>query len=133
MSDDQLLDVLGQRLVRDVRDRVISSYAEALGGRRRGLFAAALKTQTDTLDGQGQAVVQALIPQVVDDVLVTLLQVLGAEIFRVEEERELKLAVRLDGGTWVDSSALSDGLDAEYAGEAGWVERFSRETGGRPA
>lgn len=125
MTDDQLLDILGLRLVRDVRDRVIDGIDGAVIGKYGHVYARDLKQQHEALDESAQAFIRDLTPYIVDDVLVTLLQVLDAELIKPNEQRELQLTVSDAAGQWINVSELSDGLEAEYAGQGGWIDRFS--------
>ncbi|MFB9995153.1 hypothetical protein ACFFLM_24705 [Deinococcus oregonensis] len=127
MTDEQLLDVLGQRLICTVRDSSIDALDGALNGKYRHIYAQELRRRHDKLDKQAHTFIQDLIPYVVDDVLITILQVLDAELAKRDEDREFELSVRSGAGHWVNPSALSDGLDAEFQGQDGWIDRFSQQ------
>lgn len=127
MHEDKGLDLLGRRLTQSVRDVMISYLDAALSGQRRDIYAKQLYVRSQGLSEECRAFVDELVPFLVDGTLETFLQVLDVDLARNGERQTMSLRVRGEDGQWLDVAHQTDGLEAEYGGRDGWVERFSQQ------
>lgn len=111
----QLLDALGERLMREVRDETISDWAMILDGRMKGERAEHIRERTKCID---RNVLASAIPEVVDSVLHHLLRWL-------EEEEDFQLVGHVGTVQSENIAEDSDGLSGELYTDEGWIAKFS--------
>lgn len=116
------LEHLGKIVVQDVRDYTITQLDGIIAGKYQGVFAQHIRQKISELGHDPQALLHALIPDIVDDTLTVLLQVLDAHVGSVVIE------VR-EGEEWVSPYAYTDALGAFYdtEDEDGWMAMYSQQ------
>ena len=111
---EQALDHFGEILIKRVRAEAILDWTKILDGRMKGVRAERLRPELSGLDPGQMALIQRLLPQVVDTVLHHLL-------WTLEQEESIDVAVRTAEGLVPSLREVSDGLAGELYG---WIPRF---------
>lgn len=114
------LDILGQSLMKYVRDETISTWDRMISGNMKGLTAQKVKEKVSGLSEEQLEILKWIIPKIVDQGLHNLLVMF-------EECEELFLGVNTESGDVEDIKEESDGLAGELYTEHGWITRFSNE------
>ncbi len=114
------LDVLGQSLMKYVRDETISTWDRMIDGKMKGLTAQKVKEKVSGLSEEQLEILKWIIPKIVD-------QGLHNVMVMFEECEELFLGVNRDSEEMEDIKEESDGLAGELYTEDGWITRFSNE------
>jgi len=119
MSENPL-DVLGELLMAQVRDKSIEDWEKILDGRMKGQTAEVLRQELAGSDKAVPDILKRMVPCVVDTVLHHLL-------WTLEQEQAIKLSIEIDGKATPSMRELSDGLSGELYGERGWIVKFSQK------
>ena len=114
------LDVLGQSLMKYVRDETISTWDRMIDGKMKGLTAQKVKEKVSGLSEEQLEILKWIIPKIVD-------QGIHNVMVMFEECEELFLGVNRDSEEMEDIKEESDGLAGELYTEDGWITRFSNE------
>ena len=120
MDPKEILDTVGQKLMRDVRDRSIEQWEMLADGELKGNFAHEMMNLChDILSSPNREVFkEKLLPAIVDTVLHYFL-------FLVESDSALYLVFSAEGKGIVSLQKMSDGLAGELYTREGWIQRFS--------
>jgi hypothetical protein len=114
------LDIVGQLLMTQVRDRSIEDWERILDGRMKGQTAERVRRELTGTGDEALELLSRTVPRVVDTVLYHVLRTL-------EHDQTLKLSVEVDGKFTPCVSEVSDGLSGELYGERGWIRKFSQK------
>lgn len=114
------LDILGQFLMKYVRDETISNWDSIVNGKMKGITAQKVKERIANLNEEQLETLKWIIPKIVDQGLHNLLVMF-------EECEELFLGVNTESGEVEDIKEESDGLAGELYTEDGWITQFSKE------
>ena len=98
------LDSFGKKLIESGRNQTIEQWDDILSGRLKGERAARIRK---SIEKQQIAVIQKLIPEIVDSVLHNIL-------FMLEEQKGIKVVVSSSRGTEIDIKEVSDGLAVRW-------------------
>ena len=112
------LDLCGQLLMHEARDRAVDQWNRVLTGQMRDQESQKLFA---SLDQKTREVIQELVPKIVDACM-------HYSLCLFDSESELRLALRNDAGELTDVATLSDGLPGELYTEDGWIHRFATGT-----
>ncbi len=113
-------DLLGERLMSDVRDHEIQFWDEFLVGQTRYYnYRKIYEGLRQSLEAEQLEAVRDLIPYVVDNVIANFLGML--------ENVEFEVAVHVEGGTVPSLDDVTDGLETALYGEEGWIVRYSKK------
>src|SRR5262249_12270280 len=116
------LDRFGQLLISRVRDEAIEDWTRILDGSMKGETAERLRPRLAHLDRYARAMIERLVPQIVDTTLHHLLRTL-------EQEESIDIAVKTPVGGVPSIRDASDGLAGELYG---WIPRFTKQHPGEP-
>ena len=122
-QNERLLNVLGQLLMRRVRDAAIRDWDAILGGRMRSAWSRWVQKRLESLTEEQRAQVQDLVPDIVDTTLHHLLCTL-------EQADSVAVGVRASGAAVADNREAAAGDLHGYL--SAWVSRFSAERHGEP-
>jgi hypothetical protein len=111
----QILDELGQRLMRELRDETISDWQMILNGQMKGERANRIREVTNDLNRES---LESAIPEVVDSVIHHLLRWL-------EEDEEFRLSANVGVDSVSSVADESDGLSGELYTAQGWIAKYS--------
>ena len=119
MADRGERDIFAQQLIQDIRDRAIEVCDQHAHGKMRG--PSGQRWRDLIANKQVRSAVLALIPDIVDEVLFTFLDLVDNGV--------LPLGWRRSDGTFVDLEVLGGGEMAGWymMGKGGWLDRFSRQ------
>jgi hypothetical protein len=107
----------GELLIRRVREKAILDWTKILDGRMKGETAERLRPELSRLDPGELALIERLVPQIVDTALHHLL-------WTLEQEESVDIAVKTSAGVVPSLREVSDGLAGELYE---WIPRFSKE------
>ena len=115
----EALDHFGELLIKRVREKAILDWTKILDGRMKGETAKRLRSELSRL-GRGElALIERLVPQIVDTALHHLL-------WALEQEESVDVAVKTSSGVVPSLREVSDGLAGELYG---WIPRFGETHG----
>jgi len=114
--DKEALDRFGELLVRRVWDQSIWHWTEMLHGRMKGAAAESLRPELSRLSNEQLALMESLVPKIVETVLHYLL-------WTLEQEEDVDIAVHLPNAVVPSLREVSDGLAGDLYD---WIPRFSR-------
>jgi hypothetical protein len=113
-----VLDRCGELLMHKVRGRAVDQWSRILSGTMRDQESREL---FESLDPDQRAIVNDLVPRIVDTVM-------HFSLCLFSSEHGLRLAVQDEKEHLIDVAALSDGLPGELYTEEGWISRFATGT-----
>ena len=113
----EALDRFGEILIKQVRDKAILDWTKILDGRMKSETAERLRPELSRLDPGELALIERLVPQIVDTALHHLL-------WTLEQEESVDIAVKTPAGAVPSLREISDGLAGELYG---WIPRFSKQ------
>ena len=120
-SDHNALDLLGRLVAAEVRDCAIQNFDTFMAGTAKGKYAEAVRSKIAELRHDPDALLQDMIPVVVDETITIFLQVLDEYLDTVQ------IKVK-EGDELVSPYEYTDGLIAEYAAEGdGWIAKYSKQ------
>ncbi|WBW96086.1 hypothetical protein [Oceanirhabdus sp. W0125-5] len=114
------LDILGQSLMKYVRDETILTWDKMIEGDMKGVTAQKVEERLSNFSEEDLESVKWIISKIVDQGLHNLLAMF-------EECEELFLGVKVDSGEIEDIKEESDGLSGELYTEDGWITKFSKQ------
>jgi hypothetical protein len=113
----EALDRFGELLIKRVRDKAILDWRKILDGRMKGETAERLRPEISRLGPGELALIERLVPQIVDTALHHLL-------WTLEQEESIGIAVQTPAGAVPSLREVSDGLAGELDR---WIVRFGKE------
>ena len=116
------LEPLGKIIVQEVRDYTITQLDGIIAGQYKGAFAQHIRQTISELGHDPQALLHTLFPDIVDNTLTVLLQVLDAQVGSVVIEV-------MEGEEWVSPYAYTGALGTLYdtEDEDGWIAMYSQQ------
>ena len=118
IDEDLINDALnrfGEIVVRRVRDESVEQWMKILNGRAKGATAESLRPELSRLNRNQIALIERLVPMIVDTVLHHLL-------WTLEQVEDVDISVQLPNGVVPSLREVSDGLAGELYD---WIEWFS--------
>lgn len=110
----EALDRFGSLLVNRVREKAIQDWTKILDGRMKGESAERLRPELSRLEPGDLALIERLVPMIVDTAMHHLL-------WALEQEESVDIAVKGEGATVPSIREVSDGLAGELYD---WIRRF---------
>jgi hypothetical protein len=119
MTKREILDRVGEAVIRFVRDDSIRDYEQLETGEQKPPQDRAFHDRLCALPHHDANVVRDLAVRMVD-------QTLHDFLWMLEGGEQLELFLKLPSGERINVTELSDGLAGELYGPEGWIARFSR-------
>ena len=116
MSPEEAMDRFGMFLMRRVRDHAIIEWDMIVAGKMKSAGAREMQERIKDLSADAVAVIQDVIPQIVDSTLHQLL-------WGLEEAEDISI----DVDDVRNLNSVSDGLAGELYSSDGWLSRFSQQ------
>ena len=116
---EETLETFGRIIVQKIRDVSIKQTDDTLKGLYKGIYARELQRVVTDESLDKNTLLEMLVPYFTDEIITIFLQVLWDEL-------EIKVSVRTKAQDF-RLIELSDGLDAEYLGKDGWIDRYSNQ------
>lgn len=120
MSDKELLNGFGRKIINSVRDQAIFEFEAILLGKMKSERAIKLHNELKKLDKHQIDVLKKYIFTSIDNVIYNTLDMLE------QNEESMRLLVSQDGNNERNIVEISDGLSGELFSENGWIEKFSK-------
>lgn len=115
----QELDVFGRLLMKEVRDRTISSYDRMASGTIKSVTGKKLYALMNDFDEDQKNVIKAIVLSQIDGAIHNFL-------WLIERQGTSTFPLVLEGGMPpVDLAAASDGLSGELYSDEGWIAQYS--------
>lgn len=114
------LDYFGEFLMTRVRDEAIEQWDMTLHGKMKDPESKEYAKAFKAMASDSRAIVESLIPKIVDTTLHHLL-------WALEQDEQISLTVEAGGKTIKRLQDESDGLSGETQGANGWVAKFSKQ------
>lgn len=114
------LQLFGQLLMNKVRDEAITDWKMIIDGRMKDEASAKTREILSSFTIEQRAILQLLIPEIVDTVLHHLL-------WALEQQKNVHIRVTIDNQEFPSLKDISDGLPGELYTDDGWIARFSKE------
>lgn len=119
MSDKILLDLLGQKIMKNVRDQVIFEFESTLSGKMKSANAISLHRSLSDFEEKQIDTLKEFVLTSIDDAIYQFLNLLE------QDENSLKLLIS-DGNMEKNVVTISDGLSGELFSDDGWIAKFSK-------
>ncbi len=119
MSDKILLDLFGQKIMKNVRDQAIFEFESTLSGKMKSVNARYLHSSLSDFDEKKIDILRKFVLTSIDDVIYQFLNLLE------QNETNLKLIIS-DRNIEKNVVSISDGLSGELFSEDGWIEKYSK-------
>lgn len=120
MSDKELLNDFGRKIINSVRDQAIFEFEAILFGKMKSESAIKLHNELKTFDKHQIDVLKKTIFASIDNVIYNTLDMLE------QNEESMRLLVSHDGNNERNIVEISDGLSGELFSKNGWIEKFSK-------
>ncbi|GGJ54984.1 hypothetical protein [Deinococcus roseus] len=118
MSQQELLEIFARQVVKYARDDVITFFDDFFTGKTRSTTGQILLQKYQEAENKEHFLKEYMIPYAVDSAIEVFLQVFDTDL-------RFKISIQNQQGEYVDALDLTDGCEAEYAGEDGWAEKYS--------
>lgn len=122
MTELKELDNLG-RLFFQVKDVTNANFTAYFDGRTKGTRGLEMHSTFAPLSEQAQAVVRELVPEIVNETLVVLLQLLDKRILL---DGDFDLLIKTESGEMVSAYDFTESLGSEYEFNDGWASRLGK-------
>lgn len=119
MEKNRVLDDVGERIVRFVRDDAIQALDQLLSGETKAPALQSLVQQLRACSDAERGLIREVGVEMIDTTLHNCMWLL-------EGGENLDLYMRDPDGVPLNISKLSDGLAGELYSEGGWIRRFSK-------
>jgi len=116
-----ILDLFGETLMLEVRDRAINEWTGIIEGRMKSPISQKIFEKLQHLQPEDKIYLKQLFSEVVDTTLHFLLSL-------VEESEQIDIVFHADSGETLNIKEISDGLAGELYTEDGWIARFSERS-----
>jgi len=113
----EVLDRFGKLLMEQVRDESIEDWTYILDGSMKGETAEKFRPELSRLDSGTLALIERLVPEIVDTTLHYLL-------WTLDQEESVEIAVKTPAGKVPSLREVSDGLAGDLYD---WIPRFSKQ------
>jgi hypothetical protein len=118
--NEKALDLFGEMLISQVRDRTIREWDKIIAGQMKGEKAQSYAEIFKELTAEQQECIKSVISQIIDTTL-------HFTLWAFEQSNNLDISVAVDSESVQRLKEISDGLTGELYTEDGWIMRFSKE------